>query len=506
MTLYSVGQIDRLYAYSAGVTISYERVEHELFRRFSLGLRQFKHSLGEQASDPFWGDFLRVLSRYQFWLSSAPLGFNNDGVRPTIRQDRLDDFLSRIRFVYPARAGQAKTIVDDLTQLVSCPDNPLLDGIEALTDAGSLGGVVVILETRLLPLAREALQSRVVTRRVDVVTLDELRDINTFERLILLGAAQWYPDHVFTAPRAPKILVLSHRWVRSRWRPRIWLIGANQRSQPPWGGEPTDEGETDPDEGWPGIDWAALERRASAVLAAAPGEEQDEVQARLLALHGGQAVLLEEQEGATSLVIDLREDETARVTRVCTSELEPGMFVLLRTEGGGDYIVPVADLLLGERAVEHRQAQREWKLRLRTFIQENDIGQVARWLRELGAVRADETNLRHWASDRGIATQDRGTFAAIMRLLHSEKDTDRYWGMMRTIRAAHLSAGMAIRKRLLQQVKIVDLARLRREGRFDFTLPKAEGGKLTALRVEARAPNTTLVPASRTGRVFERPD
>jgi hypothetical protein len=45
MTTDSLARIDRLYTYSADVVIAYERLNHELFRRFSLGLRQFRRAL-----------------------------------------------------------------------------------------------------------------------------------------------------------------------------------------------------------------------------------------------------------------------------------------------------------------------------------------------------------------------------------------------------------------------------------------------------------------------------
>src|SRR5208282_3171500 len=100
------------------------------------------------------------------------------------------------------------------------------------------------------------------------------------------------------------------------------------------------------------------------------------VPARLFALHGGYAVFLEEHQGSTCMVLDLAEDERSRVKRLATSDVEPDMFVLLRTEGGGDYVVPVADRILGQRAEQCRLAQQHWKLRLKTAVETYGLADV----------------------------------------------------------------------------------------------------------------------------------
>jgi hypothetical protein len=66
-------------------------------------------------------------------------------------------------------------------------------------------------------------------------------------------------------------------------------------------------------------------------------------------LNGGLAVYLDADEQATVTVIDADQDGGAAVKRVRVRQLESDTFVLLRIEGGGDYIVPVADRIMGCR-------------------------------------------------------------------------------------------------------------------------------------------------------------
>jgi hypothetical protein len=271
--------------------------------------------------------------------------------------------------------------------------------------------------------------------------------------------------------------------------------------------ESDSEAALDFEDDWSTIDWAAIARQGGETLAAeADTDRDDEVLARLYLLNGGYAVFLEASEGATCLAIDLSEDESSRVRRIAIDDLEPGMFVLLRTEGGGDYVIPVADRILGARAPSFREAQRTWKSRLRSMARNTTLHDLVLRLRANGSLRADDGNVRHWMSERAIATQDRIDFVAIMRVVGLESQADHYWAITRTIRAAHLHAGKVIRDLLLRRVKATDVEHLRKEGRLDFVLPEAQGGRLTAFGIEGRAPTTTRVPGSRLGRVFVRRD
>jgi hypothetical protein len=432
-----------------------------------------------------------------------------------VTETALQGLLSTADQVYPRLAREARPLTEDFVGLLQCPDNPLLDCIQTVLGSRLKGAAAAVPESRLLAAARAAVKSREKTRELEFVGTDELRETDTYERLILLGPARWYPDHVFSAPRAAEIHVVSYRWNQNRWRPRTWLIGAARESKATVEDDIAED-EASIDEDLPSIDWAEIERGAREILG---GDDRqtghwdddqqmghDEIEVRLIALHGGYAVFLEGHEGSSCMVIDLAEDERSRVKRIAIADIEPGMFVLLRTEGGGDYVVPVADRILGPRAEECRRAQREWKSRLKTAISVHGLSEVARRLGAMGARLADEGNVRHWLSGRAIATQEKDDFAAIMQLVGLEGDLDRYWTLMRTIRAAHLKAGMAIRRRLLERVRAANLRELRKEGRLDFVLPEAEGGKLSAFKVEGRAPTTTWVPSSRVGRVFARRD
>ncbi len=228
----------------------------------------------------------------------------------------------------------------------------------------------------------------------------------------------------------------------------------------------------------------------------------DDVAAWAVLLEDDWVVYLEADDGATTLVIDLAGERGDRVRRVPVGDLEPGLFVLLRTEGGRDYIVDMANHILGEKAAAARASQFAWKERLRQVARARGLAGLRQALRSSGSPRASEANVRRWMSNRSISTDDERDFAAIMRITGLAERTGEFRETMRAIEHAHLRAGQVIRHLLLRQVRAADLRALERRGRMDFELPDVDGGRLTAFRITGIAPETVAVPASRIAHPF----
>lgn len=503
MTTSQFEAANRLYTFSRGPAFHYRYVEHELFRRFCHQSRRFKWLLGDSAQDIWWARFARDLSRYRFDLSSAPLSFDNPIVAPTMKFDEIQRFVSQTARVYPSLSDATREVADLLLALQRCPDNPLLDELEANLETANGMTAVVVKESRLIAAVEGVLLSRGMAQSCSVVSLSQVRHIEDCARIIVTGALRWYPDHIFAAPRAPEVTVVAFGWYRARWRsesPFVYGRALPVQFQDEVEGEPGGDAANEP---WPELDWTWVAQKGAVSLSSGTDASEHELtEARLFALHGGFAVFLEEAEEATSLVIDPDEGISERVKRVGTGRIEPGMYILLRTEGGGDYVAQVADSILGKLASSHRYAQQRWKAALRGVVQRGDVTTVAIELLDLGSTRADEANIRNWISARGIAMRDKEDFTAVMRRIGLEARTDEYWAMMRNIRSAHLKAGRLIRRRLMDQVRATDLRNLPKKGRMDFSLPETEGGKLTAFRVEGRSPTTNRIHASGLDRPF----
>ena len=209
--------------------------------------------------------------------------------------------------------------------------------------------------------------------------------------------------------------------------------------------------------------------------------DEGEVDAIVLKLEGANFVLMEDEEKNDAYIVDLDEDDP--IHRVPAREVAEGVFILLRTEGGGNYVVDMANHLLGNRAFPARAKQERWKQELREAVAARGADAVVAELKRRGAPRANTSNLRNWQSPRSIRTQDHADFDAILSLGGLDDQRDDFWQTMDLIDRAHSRAGQEIRRRLLAEVRQADRGELIKHGRLEFELEEG-GGSLTAFRVE----------------------
>lgn len=247
---------------------------------------------------------------------------------------------------------------------------------------------------------------------------------------------------------------------------------------------------------------AILSKRLSETMQASDFE-QEAVSARLLVLAQDWGVFIEAADQTKVLVLNLQdydEELKGRIQRISVNTIKPGMFILLRTEGGGDYIIPVANSIMGPAVTRLvRESQLYWKGLLRRKVLSRGLFQTCIDLLDLGSVTANEVNVRNWINPRKIRPNSKEDFRAILRLVGLEADFDTYWSRTDIILNAHRKAGFRIREQLLHEIQATNLTSLAANGWVDFVLPEADGGKLSAIRIEYVDQAIFQVPSSRIG-------
>jgi hypothetical protein len=237
-----------------------------------------------------------------------------------------------------------------------------------------------------------------------------------------------------------------------------------------------------------------------------PPHDFDElVRARLCQLAGDRAVLIAADEGASSLIIDASEMGRTSVRRVRIDELEQGMYLLLRTAGGGDFIVPLADRILGASAAKLRSEQVEWKDRLmRSAIERfgalsrRDLSSlVCTELHSQGLSHVRPAHVHYWMSSKCIRPRQSEDFAAVIKWAGLEDRAQSLWTAMGEIDRAHRRAGHLIRRMLLQKIAETSLDPLERDGEFDFELGEQGGGSISAYQITDIAAEELDVPLDR---------
>lgn len=506
MKALSITEAVGVYACTREASMTFHQVDFPELGRFSKDLYSFDRALGDMASDEYWAPAIRRLKILRFDLCAAP--FPADHIAEYCRTTLawLREYLRHSTVMYPGHAERALSLAHHLEALCDCGRAPLLEEIlqmEAAADTERVG--LLVSEPRLIPRAQELVRSHPALHGWEVVGAANLRGEATHERIIAVGAPHWFPEFVFVAPRAREIGIVTYGWIRSAWKPRPAFVApvstagvAKVEGLEPIGQKSEDHG--DAELVLPSID---LDRIMQQAVGASSGDDEEEhVDARLHVLDGGWAVLLEADEGASALVLDLDRDVADRVKRVGASDIEPGMYVLLRTSGGGDFIVPVADRILGDLVEATRSSQREWKTRLRGRVKRHGVTRVVKELRRLGSKRANEPNIRNWMSDRSIKTQDYDDFEAILKLVGLGGEADDYWKAMQAIDRAHRKAGFHIRKLLIHEAQQIDLSELERSGFMSIELRDKDAGSLGVFRVQVIVPNVVTVPSQKIGEPF----
>lgn len=495
----AIGQVSNIYACSRQLSFVPHLVSFPALGEFSLALKRFIKQLGESTEDPYWAAFIRSLKRHQFDLSAAPWPAGRLQERTRERQRDAMERLENCHLMYPALAEPARSVVATLDAVANCDHSSMLEGLEAIANGIQDGQkvAIVITESRLVDTARAAIATMPDYAQWPVLVPRNVRGPDTYDCFVVIGSPSWYrrAKYIFSAPRASAIHVVCYDWMSIRWQPEPALAaptkGSAQARHIQFEYTPSVPGVTDEDVIPLMADVDSLLRRIERERAV-NGDHQL-IEARLLVLEGDKGVFIEAEGDATVLVIDLNQGAEQRVRPSVHQDLERGLYILLRTEGGGDYIVPVADQILGDQAEDLRDRQVTWKARLRLAVKKNGIDETVESLHHYGSTVASHQNLRNWMKDRTIATNDPQDFFAIMELVGLRGEAQSYWNAMLTIRRAHQRAGRKIRRQLVEQVNKSDLAELERIGMMEFTLDEKTGGSLTAYRIKSVAERTVEV-------------
>lgn len=488
--------VSQIYKYSHNASVSWRSITFPYLQVFTHSLQKLIVAVGELDEDDYWFRFISKLRRFRFSIVAAPM---TDTVLHAQMQSIYSDLASNIQqfqISFPGAVEQYKRLLTSSERLTNINLAQLLSSLTAEINQTKnyKQTVVLVSETRFVTECEKGLLELGI-QGVEVTSPSFLREDISFRNMIVIGPTRWYPDFVFTAPRSENILILKYSWIRDHWKHQNSFVAplktrANKLMQTTLD-ESFEDTELDADALLPpSFDFQNIKRQVAAENKG--HNDVDYVQARPFLLEEDWVVLLESEDTSSSLVIDLSDMESP-VKKIKVNEIEPGVYVLLRTTGGGDFIVPIADQIMGKDGIRAREYQRYWKKMLRQYVIEFGYKDTVEWLQKFGATRASIINVRNWMSERSIKTEFRNDFDGIMQLLKLESESDLYWNLMEQIDHAHRKAGHKIRQMLLDKVKNSDLRALKRTGKMDFELESEANISITAFQVRHISPDTIKV-------------
>lgn len=509
-----LSQVYSIYSNSQKCQIKFYPIAHQKLRHFCFGLshldRQiYKENLNE---DSFWQDFLSTFKRYRFELCSTPIPFNSPEIIDKINLENLQQHLKRIKLIYSEQIyNLTQEVFDKFDALIQCSDNPLLDYVEKNLSYQKqpylINKPVLLQRSKQVNLVKKYLSSN-----LELLTPSKLRDCQCYDQLIVIGCTRWFPEYIFTAPRAREIDIIHYDWFKDKWKSQpvfVCLQNIEEQNQPVPDSDTINPrrkiilppNRLEPEEVLP----PKIDLNQLAKLYRSSSEKSEEIEAYLFSLEGDNAVFLDKDSKA--FIIDLAEEDESLVARKPVNEIEPDMFILLRTKGGGDYIKETADKILhqsGENYHTLRKLQQEWKLSLKNMIKRTNFYSVCLRLGKEGCKLAgSEINIRNCLSANYIKPNNENDFRIILRVIGLGDRFDEFYKAATLISKAHKKAGHHLGKLIRDNIENYDLTQLEQQGIMEFTLNEEDSGRLTAFRVLDLSKDTICVPFYQHGKPFE---
>lgn len=522
--------------------------------------------------------FLKPLKHYRWLCSTLPIPFNDDAlIQEIFDADNFKQMQEHLSEYYQ-KSALAKDIqlIPELLEVLwkSATPAPLRRKMAGIVEQTSSKKRAFVLHLPNKLAEKDGLRSKLyqyVEREVGllyglgypikVISSSELaKRWLTFDEFIIFGAADWMPLCI-KAPRAKTIHVIRYNWLRdiNRLEPAFDTIEAihplpksfeilektpfnPQTHQEKRKNLDADKSHKQPatctsspspvqedisahehkaiteetislSDMIPRIDWESLHDRANQLEGklTTGAKSHLTVKATIIQLINEQYTYLNCD--AKVYALDSAQAEPS-IEELDIAELEPDMFLLLRTEKAEkSYLSAVSDTFGGE-AIARAQKLREnytklFNREVQTAKQAGRIEQLIKKLKRYGAKDINRAAIMRWASKDNIKSQNKENFAAIMRYINLEEETDDYWYHLDMLANTNRQAGRSIQNSLERHVqhRKSDWKHLTpSDSCLDFNLPEGEGGTISLLRILDISEDSYEIPASRVARVFSTKD
>jgi hypothetical protein len=490
-------------------------VEDDLFGEFSELVQRLIIRLGPRADeDGPWEDAVRTLRGIRSRLTLSP-GDADSVVRMMELPAGWPD--GTIGAVRPFGEEEAQLVERAWETVLRMGDGERELGRALRTVVSGLNDIGrsrIVVKPALVAATRAWLTEHTV-RFPEVITSTALGGETELDRLVVVGPAGWFPDHLRTVPRAEMTFVLAHAWVKDRTAPTSLLeqlnghvreVAAPVIEQSFGKRVSRPDLQLDATALLPGFSQSDLERMARRALTfesegGGARVREDDVEARMFVLASGEVVFLPTNDASTRDVAE-SSHEGISVSRLLVGELKVGMFLLVRRTGAQDYLIEMADRLLaaqGEDPIALRRVHSRWQHALREFVSTRGPTIAAKELRAVGVMVANAPNVGRWMSGESLGLRKDAHFLALLKHLGLAEEARGILLMTRHLRYAHQSAGARLRQLLVDRAQRLSPAELEAAGHVDVELDREGGGTLMLARIEQIAEGTVMVPAGRIG-------
>lgn len=503
MNLFDVSALP--FEMAASSTTTYHLARDTQFESYSRQVSQLQKRIGDEELDSQWAQVNRDFRRYRYDACRLPVPFNHPYLTSRVDLPAIRKVVGFSEFTRPNLAPVARQCLELLLELAQSDRNPMRDAVASLLASEDADYTIafILAHSRYLPPARNYYRDMGL-ETLEVLDQNALRRAASWDRLIVVGSIMDLDDFVFSSPRAPETEVIGYSWHQAKWNAtKAFLGGRSGKSSHRQRLSESSQAQMDT---LANVDLQAIHDHLLETEAAESGVAPQgtvRVDGRLHELFGGKAAFLEVSNRKVNMIVDLEGEKDDRVRQVADDAIEAGMYVVLRTDNQGGYIIPIANQLIGTRAGAFRRLQANWKSKLRTELGNRGTDGLIGLLTASGSSRANYQNVQNWISPQSIAPESDQDFLAIARVCGLEGRFLEMKSVARELRTAHMNAGQRVRRQLRELVREADPSMIDRQGYQSFDLPELPGAQVTAFRVERRSSKVIPVAASAIERVFD---
>lgn len=186
------------------------------------------------------------------------------------------------------------------------------------------------------------------------------------------------------------------------------------------------------------------------------------------------------------------EKDKLAITNQKISNLNIGDWILFRNNSNSDLVIDVANRLLGDEHQKYRRQQNRWKKRLKSVIDNNDMGKVIRILQKKGVKNAKLINIENWLGPNNIRLQkDFNIFLAALKF--DEEAIKEIVEAMGVLHSTHLSAGKQITSELVKELTEEKIEEIIEQGYATFTSPLVPGASFNIEAIKEIVDSTVKV-------------
>jgi len=220
----SIEDANNIYRASSA-KIKIHSVDNLGFYNFCNSIKILERNLGPLVSDEIWQKAIKILKYFRYEYCSLPLPYNCSELECSSRYSDLTAIIKVCKYTYSQIYPSLLDSYNLLNIVKGHEDNPIFVNFLNLHKInGQKHSAILLKDSTYVPILENYINSLTDLNNVEVVSVHNLKSAFIYNTIYVIGPSYWYPDYVFTSPRAQTINIIKYKWIFDRTRQFVDLI------------------------------------------------------------------------------------------------------------------------------------------------------------------------------------------------------------------------------------------------------------------------------------------